>query len=486
MDGICVLDIGTTNIKLSIFTREGEILWQSKVKTPYALGNSSKVEIIPSKVLKAVLKMLYSNPKKNIPGRIRAIVIIGMASSMVPVNKNGEAVSNCICWNDRRNSEVCLEIDLTPIKNRLRQYPMPMYLPYRLKWYERNMPQVIANTTKWLNITNYIAFQLSDSGLFYTDYSQASRTFLFDIPNAKWDVQVAEFFGIDITRLPEPIPSASIIGKLRKEFISDPVYQDCMIVIGGHDHMCALLASGVNDSNAILNSTGTSEALVCPVPPNLSFPYVEAYCNLEYQVLENKFALVGYTTSTGKIFEWANERYRLFSHEKTMDIEKLTVNKRPIFVPPERHILPQFKGGFEGLESEFTEEDLSYSVLEGTVMESKVLLETMMHYTGIKPKLIRVVGGLARMRNYLKLKATVLGIPIEAIEDVDMATLGGYILGEIALGNNIGVSTILKEVWKWQKSERVEPDNSTQQYFGERFNEYKERRSAYDKDIDSR
>lgn len=486
MDSILILDIGTSHIKASIFSMEGKILSQSKVKTPYSMGDDSVVEIIPDEVLKVVSELLYSVPKGPIQVIIRVIVIIGMASTMVPVDKNGHSVGNCICWNDRRNSEICLEMDLTAIKKRLQQYPMPMYLPYRLKWYAHNMPQVIANTTKWLNITNYIAFRLNDSGRYYTDYSQASRTFLFDMPKAEWDVQVAEFFGVDLATLPEPIPSVSIVGKLRKEYITDPTYRDCKVVIGGHDHMCAMLALNINDGSVILNSTGTSEALVCAIPPNLNFPYVDAYCNLEHQVLENEFALVGYTASTGKILEWANKRYRLFSYEESMDIKRLTENNRLIFVPPGRRMLPQSKGGFQGSEIGFTEQNLSYSVLEGIVMESKVLLETMLHHTGMKPKLIRLVGGLASMRNYLKLKATVLDIPIEAIEDVDMATLGGYILGEIALGNNMGVSSILGQLCKWQNNELVEPDEATQQYFRERFNEYKERRITCDKDTNSR
>ncbi|GAB7054540.1 FGGY-family carbohydrate kinase [Paenibacillus sp. YK5] len=490
MNGIVTLDVGTTHIKGYLFSESGEKWNQVIHPTSFLrLGNGIS-EIDPDQVLgdiSYILKSVINVSFKEVT--IAAIVVSGMACSFIPVSRQGKPLYPCICWNDQRSTAVENMPDLERIVHYIQQYPLPMYLPFRMKWFSEHHPEIFSEAYKWLNLTDYIVYHLSAEKIFMTDYSQASRTMLFNSIAKQWNIPVADHFKIPLEKLPEPKPAGTVIGKLDAAFLMHSGYRNTQLIVGGHDHMFAALAGGIHHPSVALNSTGTSEALVMPYLQDTSFSFVHEECNLESHVLDNNFFVVGYVASTGRIMEWANQLFQLFKWEQHLNLETVIdrIPTLPLYIPSGRRMQPSRTGRFIELQPLHDGRDFSLSVMEGLSFETRALLEHLNTKLSIQTDLLRLVGGSSKSINFLQMKSSILQKPIEVIHDVDMTSLGGYLLCGLALHYFRDVNQMAKELLEQQRRTFLEPDQAMSKRFEIRYHHYLQERRAQDgKNIEGR
>lgn len=481
MHGIVALDVGTTHIKAYLFSESGEKWNQVIHPTSFLRLGSGVSEIDPDQVLGDISYILKSvvNISSN-EVTIDAIVVSGMACSFIPVNRQGRPLYPCICWNDQRSVTEKNMPDLDPIIHHIQQYPLPMYLPFRMKWFSEHHPELLSEAYKWLNLTDYIVYHLSSEKDFITDYSQASRTMLFNSIAKQWNSAVADHFKIPLEKLPKPKPAGTVIGTLDSAYQMHSGYRNTQLIVGGHDHMFAALAGGINHPSVALNSTGTSEALVLPFLHDMSFSFVHEECNLESHVMDNEFFIVGYVASTGKIMEWANQLFQLFKWEQQLKLETVIdrIQALPIYIPSGRRMLPSRTGRFIELQPSHDSQDFSLSVMEGLSFETRALLEHLNTKLNIQTDLLRLVGGSSKSKNFLQMKSSILQKPIEVIHDVDMTSLGGYMLCGLALHYFHDVNQTVQKLLEQQRKTFLEPDQAMSKRFESRYHRYlKERRA---------
>jgi sugar (pentulose or hexulose) kinase len=480
MNDIVTLDVGTTHTKGYLFSSQGEKLKQVTYPTPFLIREKGFSEIGPEQLLGVILNILNElvNPKAAV---VDGIVISGMACSFIPVNRQGKPLYPCICWNDQRNAAYVNHSELNGIEPYLGQYPLPMYLPYRIKWFFENKPDVLSDVYKWLNLTDFILFHLSAQKEFITDYSQASRTMLFNSLTKEWNAPVIDHFKIPHEQLPTPKPSGSVIGPMDTAYQIDPSYRNTQLLLGGHDHMFAALTGGIHNQSIALNSTGTSEALVLPYHHDSSFSFFQEECNLESHVIDNEYFVVGYVASTGSIMQWADRLFHLFKWAGQSDLQSLWKDKMqglPIFIPSGRRMQPSRKGRFIDLQPSHDDLDLSLSVMEGLSFEAKALLEHLNSKLHIQTDLLRLVGGSSKSIHVLQMKSSILQKPIEVIHDVDMTSLGGYILCGFALNHFDDVGQVATELLNRQKRTLLEPDIKVSKQYESRYHLYLQERGA--------
>jgi glycerol kinase len=482
MNCIVTLDVGTTHTKGYLFSPDGVNLHQVAYPTPFLIQEKGFTEIDPAQMLDVIvtiLKVLASVNQKAVA--VDAIVISGMACSFIPVNQQGKPLHSCICWNDQRNAASVNLAELDDIRPCLQQYPLPMNLPFRIKWFSENKPDVLSDVYKWLNLTDFILFHLSAQKEFITDYSQASRTMLFNSLTKGWNFPIVDHFKIPPEQLPTPKPSGSVIGFLEPDYQVDLCYRNTQLLLGGHDHMFAALAGGIHNQSIALNSTGTSEALVLPYLHNSSFSFFHEECNLESHVIDNEFFVVGYVASTGSIMDWADRLFHLFKWAGQSDLESLwkrRMHNLPLFIPSGRRMLPSRKGRFIDLQPAHDDQDLSLSVMEGLAFEAKALLEHLNKKLHMQTDLLRLVGGSSKSIHFLQMKSTILQKPIEVIHDVDMTSLGGYILCGLTLNHFQDVNQVTEELLHRQKRTFLEPDRAIGHPYESRYHLYLQERGA--------
>ena len=471
MNHIVTLDVGTTHLKAILFSPDGINIKKIYKQTPYVKKTDGISEIDLTKTIEIIAGFLKELSVSGYP--IDAVTVSGMASSVIPVDEQGTALYPCICWDDQRVSQSFYR-DIEPIKEHLQQYPLPAYPHYRFEWFQINHPEIMRKVHKWLNITDYVLFHLSAAKEFVTDYSIAARTMLFDSWNCCWNQPLLDYFEVSIEQLPQPKLAGTVVGPLAREYAQGS-FKETRLIIGGHDHMCALLASGIHDASKALNSTGTAEVMVFPVSRNQHFPYCEVRCNLEHSASPDQRVLMALVSRTGQIIDWANRFLGLFKWAEQPDFKKSlaeNIEKRPFFIPPYRRMAPYLTGGFSKVQCSHDERELSLAVMEGVCFEVRDLIEQVNENLDTKTESIKVVGGIANSLPFMFLKSAILGRKLEIIYDIDMTSLGAFVLCGIGLKEIKEPNTFVDHLLSKYKSIDIAPDPYLSSIYESRFQQY--------------
>ena len=136
----------------------------------------------------------------------------------------------------------------------------PTFSLPKLMWLKRHLPEAFAAARRWLNVGDYLAWRLC--GEVATDYSLASRTLLLDLERRVWAPALLDASEIPIALLPPILASGTNLGPLLPEAATATgLPADCIVGVGGHDHVCGLIAAGADRPGVLLDSLGTAEAL---------------------------------------------------------------------------------------------------------------------------------------------------------------------------------------------------------------------------------
>jgi xylulokinase len=391
-----------------------------------------------------------------VPEAKKQIVAISFSGHMMccsPIGEDGKPLYNAIIWSDQRafeerdylsgeiGDEVAYKVTGTVF--------IANYLAAKILWLRNNHPEVYKKTHKFLQPKDYIAFLLT--GEYVTDYSDASGTNLFDLQKKRWSEQIISQMKIDSGKLPKPIPSTRIAGKLKKDAAEElGLTAGIPVVIGGGDGPCATVGAGASKSGDCYNIYGTSSwtsvTTDAPLYDGKRRTFILSHLD------ENLYMGVGTMQSAGGSFEWLNgwiggaealfgdrigiSSYRILSLEAQ---EAGPASNGVLFLPylmGERSPYwdSEVKGAFLGLTRVAGRHQIIRAVLEGTVYHLKLILD-ILEENGEKVKEVRLIGGGAGNRFLRKLMADVWGKPVVEMYYKEEATsLGAAIAGFVGVG----------------------------------------------------
>ena len=459
MNRIVSIDLGSSNLKMTLFSEEGAVLRELRRPTPLHRQDGVRVEIEPEEVVD-VLKDLFAEMAggaADFAATLAAVTVTGMAKSELPLDRTGKILAPCITWMDRR----CQGMErrsYAPIAARLQHYPViSNCLPFKLEWMRREEPETYRRSYKWVNIVDYIQMRLSGNTRAVTDYTEACRSMVYDSPRERWDEAVADFFDIDLALMPEVEPSSTILGTIAPEFVTDC---EAFVVLGGHDHMCAAKAACMDRlGSPPLLSTGTSEILALPYEGGM--PDELPGCNLDHQTDPGRLALVGCVARSGETMRWADGLFGLYEQAQDPALaDRLLGDPEniPLFVPPYRYSDTGRGGGFSQLAGTTGKAELSLSVLEGISHASSLLCEDMERAAGEAAEQISLVGGFTGIHELLRLKAAAFDKTLAVYPNLDMASLGGFLICVQALQPQLDMRTFCRQTLSAQEHFIVEPD----------------------------
>ena len=441
MGQVLIIDLGTTNIKVMAFSEAGDVICESSQTTPVHYGNEI-MEIHPQKLWEAV-KLACSEVFSMLGDSkaIASVAISSMAASFIPLDSAHMPLHNAIGWNDARSLPYMQKhMDRFMQGERVKncgQYPLPMYLPFKLQWFFDNHPDLYAKVHKWVNVSEFIYHRLLGGDRFFTDYSIASRTSLFDDVQKKWNQHALDFFHINPDWMATPLPSGTVIGQPGEEAVSIGFPKNTAIVLGGHDHMCACLGAGMVTPGTLLNSTGTSEALVTILSP----PYdveknTRHWMNAESVVFGDEVAAVAYITASGRVYQSSIESFIKYDAANMPP-----PMHKPIFIPPQRAQMPSVTGSYIGLQPVFDSQILARITRNGLYYECRRVAERMMGGS-LSGAVLRCVGGHTKSLDEMQIKSDVMGLPIEILKKSDISSLGVFLLA----GKGCGLFSDIKQV----------------------------------------
>jgi xylulokinase len=441
-------DLGTTGNKATLFDARGAVVAAAFEAYETAYPRPNWAEQDPADWWRAVRdstrKLLASNGVKS--GDIAAVSFSGMMNGLLAVDVAGTPLRPAIIWADQRATaeadflaECC---GFEQVYRRTGHRPGAAYTAAKLLWMQRHQPELYARTHQVLQAKDYAAFRLS--GVFATDYSDASSTNLFDLERRDWALDLVEAVGLDPHKLPPVYPSTTAVGQVTPQAAAETgLLSGTPVVIGGGDGACATVGAGSVRPGDAYNYIGSSSwiAVTCERP--LYDPQMRTFT---FAHLDPKLYFpTGTMQCAGGAFDWLERLLRGDGESKLYDeMNAAAAGVEPgakglLFLPyliGERspHWNPLARGVFAGLTMAHGRAEMTRAVLEGVALNLKTILHAFLEQ-GAEIRAMRLIGGGARSALWRQILADVYGLPLLRPALMTEATaLGAAIAGGVGVG----------------------------------------------------
>lgn len=433
------VDFGTTHCKAGIFDERGEAVALSSRPTPTRHTAEGFAYYDPDELWAAVAAVMREAVAAS-GAPVEAIGVASMGEAGLLIEPDtGRARSHVLPWYDRRADAQAERIG--------RQQPLPLLFRRtglhpnfkqglsKLLWLRDQDPGVTEGAV-WLSVGDYVVYRLT--GQMVTDPTLAARTYLYNVGEGSWDEEWMARFGLEPSLFPPILPSGYPAGSVTHKAARDSgVPPGTPAAVGGHDHLCALLPAGVIAPGPVLDSMGTAEALLGTMPEfRAGESELATGLSLGPHILPGRFVWVGGLPASGGSVEWL--RGQLGAEPLSYDrLGQLLADMSPgpseiLYFPylagsgaPEPDQL--VRGAFVGLSADHGQTDLLQAVLEGTGYEMEGMRRAGEVMTGQPITDVIVVGGGARIRHWVQIKANISGCRY-VIPDLPEATLLGAAL----------------------------------------------------------
>jgi len=368
---------------------------------------------------------------------------------------SGEPVHRALVWQDRRTAERCDELRAGGHEALVRKRTGLVIDPYfsgtKIEWLLRNADGI--DGAVFGTIDSWLVFKLT--GRHVTDYSNASRTMLFDIRRLRWDPELCELLGVDPARLPEPVPSAHEYGRTSELGGDVPVAG-----IAG-DQQAALFGQACLDAGTAKNTYGTGSFVLLNTGTDAPEPGDGLLTTVAWGLeRQTDYALEASVFVTGAAVQWLRDGLGIIATaEETGELAaSLDANDGVYFVPAltglgSPHWDPYARGTIVGLTRGTGRAHLARAALEAIAYQTVDAVRAQEAASGKRLESLKADGGAAANRWLMQFQADVLGVPVIVPEIAETTALGAAYLAGIATG-----AWDLEQVAAmWREAARYEP-----------------------------
>jgi len=446
------LDVGTTGCKAVIFNLEGKVLSIAYREYPLIHPQSTWAELDMKLVLERVKESIGEAAGKVKKDPIKALSISSQGEAFAPVDRRGNLLSNSPVsfdsrgerfvewWRKTLGAEEIMKITGQPLHS--------MFSLNKIMWLKENYPQIYAKTWKFLCCEDLVIYKLGLSPVI--DYSLASRTMAFDILKREWSEEILSLADLDKSLLPEAVPSGTVVGKIPKEIAEDlSLPPNVVVVTGGHDQPCGALGAGVKEEGVAMEAIGTTDCIASvSKKPHLDKKMLDNYFPCYPHTVPQFFVTLAFNFAGGAILRWfrdtLGEKEKEKAKESGKDVYSIII-KGANPEPSSLYLLPHFtttgtpymnphsSGAILGLSLSTSKADLIKAILEGISFEMKYNL-SLLEEMGISVNELRAIGGGAKSREWLQLKADIYGKKVVSLKVSEAVSLGTAILAGVATG----------------------------------------------------
>ncbi|MEM7735769.1 MAG: FGGY family carbohydrate kinase [Deinococcota bacterium] len=434
------IDAGTTHIKVGAYDAEGKVLAHRYEPMP-TLQEASATYYDPDGLWQAVVRLL-EQITSELTDEVVALAVSSMGEAGVWLDREGKVLHSIIPWYDRRADQ-----QLQRLRDALGDtawyhitglHPNAIHSVNKWCWLREHTSEMWQRTHIWLPLGSWLAYQLT--GEQATDGSLAARTMAFDVEQGRWSEDVLAAAELDGAFLPEVRGSSIPLGNLTQA-TSDAtgLSSKTVVVIGGHDHLCAGLASGILSSDVVLDSSGTSEGLLVGELGTAS-PAQAAGFGSGPHVLAGYRYLMGGMYSSGSSLAWLKDVLDMADFQSLQDAAlSAPVDDVPLFMAQFYGAAPPINdeaasGAFLEVQPRHTSAHLARAVYEGIVFELRAGIEALEHAVNTSITSIKLVGSAVNSPFWLDMRSKIMRRPIALPRHHDMVTLGAAVLAGLGAG----------------------------------------------------
>lgn len=457
---ILSLDQSTSASKAMIIDKYGHIIENDSIGHRQYYPNPGWVEHDPMEIYDNVKKVLRNVVQKaDLKSEdIGVLAITNQRETVVVWDKEtGVPVYNAIVWQCRRTSNICAELKSNRLEDEVRNRTGLLLDPYfsatKVKWILENVSgaKERASQGKLLmgTIDSWLIWKLTKGKVHATDYTNASRTLLFNIKTLKWDNELLRIFNIPDTMLPEIKSSNSIFG----ETAQGELFENSIPISGIiGDSQGALFGQNCFETGMVKATYGTGSSILM----NIGEKFTEAGDGLVTSIawgIDGKveYAVEGIIHCTGDSLKWVKDNLGLFeSFDEVNDMLNNTADNEGVY------LIPAFVGlgipywdsnaraAIVGMSRGTTKEHIVRAAVESIAYQIKDAIDVMESATKIRTKQLSIDGGPTKNLFLMQFQADLLQLEVISTEITDASAIGSAYLAGIGIGLWNGKNDISK------------------------------------------
>ena len=461
MEYIISLDQGTTSSRALLVDRKGTIRGMVQREFKQIFPKSGWAEHDPKEILDSQMGVLSELLKKEevSASDIKAIGITNQRETTVVWDKNtGEPVYNAIVWQDKRTADICEHLKKKGLTEHVRKTTGLVIDSYfagtKVKWILDNVEgaRKKADNGDLLmgTIDTWLVWNMTGKKNHVTDYTNASRTLIFNISTLKWDDKLLKELGIPKSMLPEVKPSAHHFGDYEVAGTSIPIAG-----IAG-DQQAALFGQACFKKGTAKNTYGTGCFMLMNTGEEPQFSKNGLLTTIAYG-LDGKvhYALEGSIFIAGAAIQWLRDGLELIANaQDTEALADSVEDENPVYVVPAFAGLgaPYWdmyaRGAVFGLTRDTGKAHLVKATLEALAYQTKDILKAMEDDSGIQLKNLRVDGGACANNHLMQFQADILDSEVHRPKVIESTAMGAAFLAGIQVG-----------LWKQEDVDQNRPMN---------------------------
>lgn len=467
---IMALDQGTTSARCILYDKKGKQISTAQKEFRQIYPHSGWVEHDAMEIWstqigvaqEAMLKIgcTYEN--------IAAIGITNQRETTIVWDRvTGEPVYNAIVWQCRRTAGFCDELKEKGLADFFRKKTGLLIDPYfsatKLRWILENVEgaydRARAGELLFGTVETWLIWKLTEGKVHVTDYSNASRTMMFNIHELRWDKEILELLDIPEIMLPKPCPSSMIYGESDHKLFGGPV----RISGAAGDQQAALFGQACFREGEAKNTYGTGGFMLV----NTGSRPVESKNGLITTVawgLDGRvcYALEGSVFISGALIQWLRDEVRILDNAaQSEEIARSVPDTAGAYIVPAFTGMgapywdPYARGAVLGLTRGVNRNHLVRAAIESMAYQTYDLMISMAEDMGEPISAFKVDGGACQNDFLLEFQAGIMNMPLYRPECIETTSLGAAYLAGLATGYWRNTDDIISN---WQIDRRFEPE----------------------------
>ncbi|MCF8002367.1 MAG: glycerol kinase GlpK [Halanaerobiales bacterium] len=445
---ILAIDQGTTSTRAFIFNQDGKIINKAQKEFTQYYPKPGWVEHDPEEIWNSTIGVINKVIKKAkiAFGQIDSIGITNQRETTILWDKNtGEPLYNAIVWQCRRTSDICKNLKNNGLESKFNQKTGLVLDPYfsgtKIKWVLDNVEgarkQVKLNKILFGTIDTYLIWKLTGGKVHITDYTNASRTLLYNIHDLNWDQELLKILDIPENILPKVRSSSEIYGYTDKN-----IFMGENIPIAGiaGDQQAATFAQNCFEQGMTKITFGTGAFLLMNTGNKPVYSKNGLLTTIAWGCKDEIiYALEGSIFNAGSAIQWLRDELHLIDGAADSEYfaKKVESSDGVCFIPAFTGLgapywNPEARGTIVGLTRGSSKNHIIRATLESLVYQSKDLIEAMLEDSGLNLKDIKVDGGASANDFLMQFLADMTNTLVERPINTETTVTGAAYLAGLA------------------------------------------------------
>ncbi|MCM3511374.1 glycerol kinase GlpK [Carnobacterium inhibens] len=447
---IMAIDQGTTSSRAIIYDKKTNTIGSSQKEFTQIFPQSGWVEHNPNEIWNSVQSVIAgafieSGVK---PAEIAAIGITNQReTTIIWDKKTGRPIYNAIVWQSRQSAPIASKLNEDGHSKMIHEKTGLIIDSYfsatKIRWILDHVEGAQERAEKgelmFGTVDTWLVWKLTGGDSFVTDYSNASRTMLFNIHKLEWDQEILDLLNIPSVMMPEVKSNSEVYGNTTNYH-----FYGANIPISGMagDQQAALFGQMAFEPGMVKNTYGTGSFIVMNTGEKPQLSENNLLTTIGYGINGKiYYALEGSIFVSGSSIQWLRDGLKMIENSADSEaLAKASKNDNEVFVVPAFTGLgapywdSDARGSVFGLNRGTTKEDFVKATLQSIAYQSRDVIDTMNKDAGIDIPLLKVDGGAANNDWLLQFQADILGTNVQRAHNLETTALGAAYLAGLAVG----------------------------------------------------